>query len=118
MSKGMRARPRATALTALVAALAAMLVAGCGSGESDKAATGAGAPAGGGAAAAAAAVEQARERDTRAPDDSPRPAVKGKQIAIVSITMANESGALPSEAVADAARELGWEPKIYDAKAD
>ena len=59
-----------------------------------------------------------RENGKGGPDTTPRPAVRGKKLAIVTISQANESGLVPAQAAQEAARALGWSATIYDARGD
>ena len=48
------------------------------------------------------------------PSDASRPAVKGKNIWIISAGQSSESSSVPVNAAADAARTIGWTVHIYD----
>lgn len=91
------------------------LAAGCGGGTQER--TGSGSKAdSAGAAKAATVVAAAKRRDGVPPPLSPNPAVKGKQLAIIVFSQANESGYVPSNAAKQAAETIGWKATIYDAK--
>jgi ribose transport system substrate-binding protein len=49
-------------------------------------------------------------------DGTPRPAVKGKRIAVISAGQSSISAQLPTDAAVDAARAIGWTATVYDAK--
>ena len=49
-----------------------------------------------------------------APSSASRPAVKGKNIWIISAGQSSESSSVPVNAAADAARTIGWTVHIYD----
>jgi ribose transport system substrate-binding protein len=52
----------------------------------------------------------------RKPDPTPRPAVPGKKIAVLSLGQVSISSYTPSNAAMEAARTLGWQATLYDSK--
>lgn len=124
MHRHMRLPSRAGTIGAVTLALAAAVAAGCGSSNSNNSTPAASSSSKGGSAAATqltaamTAVKEARQHGMKGPDTTPRPAAKGKKIAIITISMANESGLVPAQAAQDAAKQLGWQARIYDVKGD
>ena len=112
----LRPNKRSTTLVG-VGVAAALLLAGCG-GSSDTSETatpetGPVAPAASGAPAAGDAGLNYKGT-LRAPDGSPRPAAKGKKIAILSAGQASISSSVPVAAAEAAAKAAGWQTSIYD----
>ncbi|GAC1599242.1 MAG: hypothetical protein NVS3B21_25620 [Acidimicrobiales bacterium] len=65
------------------------------------------------AAANTTAAEKGTNRDV---ESTPRPAAKGKHIVVISSGQASESSKVPSDAAVEAAKALGWQVDLYDAK--
>lgn len=112
----LRPNKRSTTLVG-VGVAAALLLAGCG-GSSDKSETatsetGPVAPAASGAPGAGDAGLNYKGT-LREPDGSPRPAAKGKKIAILSAGQASISSSVPVAAAEAAAKAAGWQTSIYD----
>lgn len=112
----LRPNKRSTSLVGAGVA-AALLLAGCG-GSSDTSGTAAPetgpvAPAASGAAAAGDSGLNYKGT-LREPDGSPRPAAKGKKIAILSAGQASISSSVPVAAAEAAAKAAGWQTSIYD----
>ncbi|MCW2715564.1 MAG: LigA protein [Frankiales bacterium] len=104
--------------TSLVGAglAAALLLAGCGSSDETETATpetGPVAPAASGAAAASDAGLNYKGT-LREPASTPRPAAKGKKIAILSAGQASISSSVPVGSAEEAAKAIGWQTAIYD----
>ncbi len=111
----LRLNKRSTSLVG-VGVAAALLLAGCGgSSDTPEAATDTGpvAPAASGAAAAGNAGLNYKGT-LREPEGSPRPAAKGKKIAILSAGQASISSSVPVAAAEAAAKAAGWQTSIYD----
>ncbi len=64
--------------------------------------------------AATKATNQAFKGTYRSVDTTPRPAVKGKHIAIVSAGQASISAQIPVAGAVDAAKAIGWQADVYD----
>jgi ribose transport system substrate-binding protein len=120
-----RTRRRVRSSTRLVAlvTVALVAVAACSSGKKSPAATATTAAAAGKTAtiadplaAAQAAVALAEKGTNRDVDPTPRPAVKGKHIVVISAGQASISSQVPSDAVVAAAKAIGWQVDLYDAK--
>jgi ribose transport system substrate-binding protein len=102
-------------------AAAAMALAACGSSSKSKGQTSATTAAGGSggnsavqkAAAATATAEKGTNRNV---DPTPRPAAKGKHVVVISNGQASDTSSIPSNAVVAAAKALGWQVDLYDAK--
>jgi len=103
-------RPRLAGSAAALAALS--LVAACSKTTSNSANT---TPQPSGSSGAPNAVlEQVYNGTMTAPSSASRPAVKGKNIWIISAGQSSESSSVPVNAAADAARAIGWKVHIYD----
>jgi ribose transport system substrate-binding protein len=50
------------------------------------------------------------------PDTTPRPAVKGKKIVIISSGQSSISSSIPVNAAVEAAKAIGWQVTVYDAQ--
>jgi ribose transport system substrate-binding protein len=106
------------ALVAL-AATALLGVAGCDPG-SDTTTTGT-APGGGEIdpaaqlAKAKTATEAGLKGTNRPVEATPRPAVKGKKLAVITSSMAVDSSKVPAQGVEEAAKAIGWDVIVYDA---
>ncbi len=111
-----------------LAAVALVVAAACSSSKSASSATTA-APSATTAAAAAsttttadpvvaaqAAVTKAEQGTYTDVDPTPRPAVKGKHIVVISSGQANISNLEPVNGAVAAAKAIGWQADIYDAK--
>ena len=61
------------------------------------------------------ATTQAEKGTNRPVDPTPRPAVKGKHIVVISAGQAADSSKIPVQGAADAAKAIGWQVDIYDA---
>ena len=113
----MNTRARVPGVVALVAVLA-MLMVGCSS--SSKSTTGTATTqsgSGGGALPAAIAATTQAEKGTNRPvDPTSRPAAKGKHIVVISSGQASISSSVPSNGAVDAAKAMGWQVDLYDAK--
>jgi ribose transport system substrate-binding protein len=105
--------PRRTVPAALT--LVAVLLAGCGTtGETGQAGRIDGAS--DYLAVARARVASDYRGTIRVPDPTPRPAAKGKKIAVLSLGQISISSSTPSNAAMEAARALGWTARLYDAQ--
>jgi ribose transport system substrate-binding protein len=62
------------------------------------------------------AMQRAFLGTSRNVEATPRPAVKGKRIAIISAGQSSISAQVPTDAAVDAARAIGWTATVYDAK--
>jgi ribose transport system substrate-binding protein len=69
-------------------------------------------------AAAQAKVDSDYRGTNRKPDPTPRPATKGKKVAILSLGQISISSRTPSNAALEAARSLGWDAEVLDAQLD
>jgi len=67
-------------------------------------------------AAAEAATAKAEQGTYTNVDPTPRPAVKGKHIIIISSGQANISNLEPVMGAEEAAKAIGWQVEVYDAK--
>jgi len=67
-------------------------------------------------AAAQAEVALAEKGTYRDVNPTPRPAVKGKHIVVISAGQASISSQVPSDAAVAAAKAIGWSVDLYDAK--
>ena len=67
-------------------------------------------------AAAQTAVTAAEKGTYRDVDSTPRPAVKGKHIVVISGGESSISSQVPSDAAVAAAKAIGWQVDLYDAK--
>lgn len=67
-------------------------------------------------AAARARVASDYRGTNRQPDPTPRPAAKGKKVAVLSLGQLSISSYTPSTAAIEAARTLGWQATLYDAQ--
>ncbi|HZP14423.1 MAG TPA: substrate-binding domain-containing protein [Nocardioides sp.] len=103
----------------LTVVLIATVVTGAACSSSSKSSSSSGATtttAAGGLDAAVAAVAQAEQGTNRPVDATPRPAVKGKHIVVISSGQASISSQVPSDAAVAAAKAAGWQVDLYDAK--
>jgi ribose transport system substrate-binding protein len=66
--------------------------------------------------AAVAATTEAEKGTNRQVDATSRPAVKGKHIVVISSGQASISSSIPSNAAVAAAKAMGWQVDLYDAK--
>lgn len=66
--------------------------------------------------AAIAATALAEQGTNRNVDPTPRPAVKGKHIVVISSGQASISSQIPSDGAVAAAKAIGWQVDLYDAK--
>jgi ribose transport system substrate-binding protein len=107
-------------LAVVVAAVTAL--AACSSSKSttsgSKATTGGttAATGGGGLQAATAATAEAEKGTSRPVDSTSRPAAKGKHVVVISSGQASISSQVPSDAAVAAAKAIGWQVDLYDAK--
>lgn len=62
---------------------------------------------------ATAAAEKGTDRPV---DPTPRPAVKGKSIVVISAGQSTASSQVPSDGAVEAAKAIGWKVTLYDAK--
>jgi ribose transport system substrate-binding protein len=97
------------------------VLAGCGS-DDDGSSSGGSAAGGGSGSVDLAAVRESVEAgfagtDEALPDSAPEPA-EGLKVWIVACTLEGEGCARPAEAMAEAAKELGWEATVADGKLD
>jgi len=67
-------------------------------------------------AAAQAAVAKAEQSTNVDVDPTPRAAVKGKHIVVISQGESNASSQIPSDGAVAAAKAIGWQVDLYDAK--
>ena len=67
-------------------------------------------------AGAQAAVTKAEQSTNVNVDPTSRPGVKGKHIVVISQGQANLSSQIPSDGAVAAAKALGWQVDLYDAK--
>jgi ribose transport system substrate-binding protein len=65
---------------------------------------------------AAAATKRALAGTNRPVDTTPRAAVKGKHLVIVSAGQSSVSAQIPAAAAVDAADTIGWKADVYDGK--
>ena len=71
------------------------------------------------ALAAATKATNAAFKGTYGPVDStPRPAVKGKKVAIISAGQVSVSAQVPADGAVDAAAAIGWQADMYDGNLD
>jgi ribose transport system substrate-binding protein len=61
-----------------------------------------------------AATEAAMKGTNRPVDPTPRPAAKGKKLAIITSAMSVSSSKVPAVGTEEAAKAAGWDPIIYD----
>jgi ribose transport system substrate-binding protein len=66
--------------------------------------------------AAQAATAQAEQGTNRQVDPTPRAAVKGKHVVVISAGQASISSMVPSDGAMNAGKALGWQMDLYDAK--
>lgn len=67
-------------------------------------------------AAAEARTAAAFKGTNQSVDPTPRPAVKGKFVVVISSGQASVSSSIPSDGAVDAAKAIGWKVDLYDAK--
>ena len=109
-------RPRLTAAAAALATLS--LAAACSKSTSNSANT-APLPGSGGSASSAPTnpvLQQVYKGTMTAPSSASRPAVKGKNVWIISAGQSSESSAVPVNAAKEAAEKIGWNVHVYDAQ--
>ena len=109
-------RPRLTTAAVLIASLS--VAAACSKSTSNSANT---APLPGSSRDASSApantvLQEVYKGTMTAPSSASRPAVKGKDVWIISAGQSSESSAVPVNAAADAAKAIGWKVRIYDAQ--
>jgi ribose transport system substrate-binding protein len=106
-------RPR---LSAALAALAVMSLAAACSKSSSNSANVTPQPGGSSSASTApnAVLDQVYKGTMTAPSSASRPAVKGKNVWIISAGQSSESSSVPVNAARDAAEKIGWKVHIYD----
>lgn len=108
-------RPRLAGAVAMMATLS--LAAACSKSTSNSASTNP-APSSSSSSSASAApnavLEQVYKGTMTAPSSASRPAVKGKNIWIISGGQSSESSSVPVNAAAEAAKTIGWTVHIYD----
>ncbi|GAA4978876.1 hypothetical protein GCM10023205_53990 [Yinghuangia aomiensis] len=92
-----------------------LVLTGCSSSDGGSAPSASG---GVGFVASASVVQEAKQRDRTPPVLAANPAVAGKNVAILSLSQANESGAVPAAAAKEAAEIIGWKATIYDANSN
>ncbi len=104
-------------------ALLAVLAGACSSSSSKSSSSGSpssttGGQSSGGSAlqTATAATAQAEKGTYRDVDATPRAAVKGKHIVVISAGESSISSQVPSDAAVAAAKAIGWQVDLYDAK--
>lgn len=111
-------RPRLAGVAALVAALS--LASACSKTTSNTASTNpqpnSSSSGSSSSAPPNAVLQQVYKGTMTAPSSASRPAVKGKNIWIISAGQSSESSSVPVNAAADAARTIGWTVHIYDAQ--
>jgi ribose transport system substrate-binding protein len=61
-------------------------------------------------------TQQAFKGAYRPMDTTPRPAVTGKHIAVISAGQTSVSAQVPADAAMQAAQQIGWEADLYDGK--
>jgi len=66
--------------------------------------------------AATRATNRALKGTNRAVDPTPRPAVPGKHVVVISAGQASISAQVGVDAAVDAAKAIGWQVEVYDAK--
>lgn len=106
-----RSLARSVTVPAVGLTVAALALSGCGSSSNSAAGPGSTNTA---AASAAAAPVVAPAAALRAPADTARPAVPGKKIAIIALSL-DESGDVPAKAAQEAAAAIGWSAQVYNA---
>ena len=104
-----------------VAIVMVVALAACSSSKSSSTSTGTtGGSSGGGSAAALAKAEAATQLaykgTNRNVSPTPRAAAKGKHIVVISAGQAASSSSVPSNGAVAAAKALGWQVDLYDAK--
>jgi ribose transport system substrate-binding protein len=104
-----------------VAIVMVVALAACSSSKTSSTSTGTtGGSSGGGSAAALAKAEAATQLaykgTNRNVSPTPRAAVKGKHIVVISAGQAASSSSVPSNGAVAAAKALGWQVDLYDAK--
>jgi ribose transport system substrate-binding protein len=109
-------RPRLAGAAAALAVVS--LASACSKSTSNTANTTAPEPGSSSSASAApnAVLDQVYKGTMTAPSDTPRPAVKGKSIWIISAGQSSESSSVPVNAAADAAKTIGWKVHIFDSQ--
>jgi len=103
-----------------VVVVAVLIAASCGSSKSTSSGTtsGSGGDASGQPAKAAAATELAFKGTNRDVASTPRAAVAGKHVVVISAGQAASSSSVPSNGAVAAAQAIGWTVDLYDAKLD
>jgi len=106
--------------TGLAAALATVAFAGACSGTSNTASTSNTnqAPTTNASTSSAdqAVLNQVYKGTLTSPDTTPRPAVKGKKIVIISAGQSSISSSIPVNAAKEAAQKIGWGVTVYDSQ--
>ncbi|HEX5586498.1 MAG TPA: hypothetical protein VFZ17_04270, partial [Acidimicrobiia bacterium] len=66
--------------------------------------------------AASRATDRALQGRSTAVDPTPRPAVPGKHIVVISAGQASSTAKVGVDAAVDAAKAIGWQVDVYDAQ--
>ena len=104
-----------------VVVVALLIAASCSSGSSTSTGNTSGTGGGSGSdqpAKAQTATDLAFKGTNRPVDPTPRAAVKGKHIVVISAGQAASSSSVPSNGAVAAAQAIGWQVDLYDAKLD
>ena len=104
-----------------VVLVALLIAASCSSGSSTSTGNTSGTGGGSGSdqpAKAQTATDLAFKGTNRPVDPTPRAAVKGKHIVVISAGQAASSSSVPSNGAVAAAEAIGWQVDLYDAKLD
>ncbi len=104
-----------------VVVVALLIAASCSSGSSTSTGNTSGTGGGSGSdqpAKAQTATDLAFKGTNRPVDPTPRAAVKGKHIVVISAGQAASSSSVPSNGAVAAAEAIGWQVDLYDAKLD
>jgi ribose transport system substrate-binding protein len=103
-----------------VAAVFVLAIAACSSSKPSNTSTGTTSGGGGGSTAALARAQAstalAFKGTNRNVDSKSRPAAKGKHIVVISAGQAASSSSVPSNGAVAAAKAIGWQVDLYDAK--
>jgi ribose transport system substrate-binding protein len=106
---------RSRVIGSLAAVAAMSLAAACSTSSSGGTSTPTPASSGGSSAASEDPALAAVYKGTlQAPDDTSRPAVKGKKLVIISGGQSSISSSIPVNAAEEAAKKLGWDVSVYD----
>lgn len=109
--------PRSPVVAAVLAAVLATALTACSSGNSKASSKSNGsANASASLLAATTATSQAFKGTNRTVAPASRPAVKGKHVVVISSGQASISSQIPSDAAVAAAKAIGWQVDLYDAK--